>query len=1180
MRQKHLLICLLLLSPYLSGADSGHSSIEFVENRGQWKEPFLYKAATPYGSIFLEKDGFAFALSANDNAAKIDAFKHGHTTTPPVLKYHGYKVSFDGASIPGAVTGSKAQQQYYNYFLGNDPSRWKSDIHPVLNVDYSGIYPGIDLHVSSENSQLKYDFIVHPGADVARIKLSYTGGVTLSIKDNNLSIVTSVGTVNELAPYAYQYINDKRIEVPCKYKLQGNTVTYVFPKGYDHSAALVVDPNVVFATFTGSTADNWGFTATYDNNGGFYAGGITFGQGYPLMGPYDATFNTGGGTGGGNSLSYDMTITKFNPGGTGLLYSTYIGGADNEQPHSMVVTPAGELVIAGRAYSTDYPMLNPYDGSHGGGADIIVTKLNAAGSALLGSTYFGGSADDGVNISSLYATTSQTDLKHSYADDSRSEVIVDNGGNIYVASCTRSSTGLGIGGTYGGGQDGIILKFNSTLSALVGGSYIGGSGEDAAYVLALDKAQTSLYVGGGTTNSAFSGGITAGTYAPSFKGGIADGYIAKFQNAGAPTLTRATYIGSSAYDQVFGIQLDDNDDVYAMGNTLGKNTDLVATTPWSNSGAPQFVIKINNNLTGPPIFITRFGDPAANAINISPVAFLVDTCQHIYISGWGGTTAGNGSSTAGMPTDISKGVTPGNIITTSTDGSDFYFIAISKNGTSLLFAGYYGGNALAEHVDGGTSRFDKNGVIYQAICGNCGTATTGLPMTSWAHSTTDNGPNCNLAAIKIEFNLGAVNADADVEPDGIVCLGETIQFKNNSTNAQSYEWDFGDGSPISTAQTPPPHLYSGLGKYKVRLITVNPDACKTRDTDYVDVTVDTIRIKANFTATVTANCNPYKIQINNTSQYSKSPNAQVITQFLWNFGDGSTGTGTNPTHNYPDTGTYTIRLVMIDTTACNSPDTVTQIVKFQNFLVKAGFEMPPVCERNNLQFPNKSSNATSYVWYFGDDDTSHAESPMHKFDTAGSYTVLLLAFNSASCNGVDSYAQLVVVKGSPHADFDYTPKVFDENNVNDPVIFTNRTLGGDVFSWNFGDNTGSDKQHPDPHYYKKTGNYTVCLMAKNSVDCWDTICKKIDAIVEPIVDIPTGFSPNGDGNNDVLYVRGGAIEKVTLRVYNRWGQLVFEAVDKQANDPKYGWDGSFKGKQQEMEVYGYVMSGMFITGEP
>ncbi|WP_276133118.1 PKD domain-containing protein [Polluticoccus soli] len=1180
MRQKQLLVCLLLLSPYLSGAHEGHSSIEFVENKGQWKEPFLYKATTAYGNIFLEKDGFMFSLSANENASKINEFKHGHTTTPPVLKYHAYKVSFVGAQIAESVTGSKAQKHYYNYFLGNSPSHWRSEIHPVYNVDYHTLYNGIDLHVSSENSQLKYDFIVQPGADASQIKLNYDGATSVTLKENNLNIETSVGTVNEMAPYAYQYINDRRVEVQCRYKLEGNTVSYSFPKGYNKSATLVIDPNVVFATFTGSSADNWGFTATYDALGNFYAGGIAFAQGYPLKGAYDATFNTGGGTGGGNGLSYDMSVTKFDPSGAGLVYSTYIGGADNEQPHSMVVDGAGNLIIAGRAYSSDYPTANAYDASYAGGADIIVTKLNAAGTALIGSTFFGGADDDGVNISSLYATTSQIDLKHSYADDARSEVIVDNAGNIYVASCTRTATGLGIGGTYGGGQDGVVLKFNSNLSSLIGGSYIGGVGEDAAYVLALDKAQTTLYVGGGVTNTAFSTGVTSGSYAPNYKGGIADGYIAKFQNAGAPILTKATYIGSASYDQVFGVQLDDNDDVYAMGNTLGKNTDLNPTTTWSNPGAPQFVIKLANTLAGPPIFITRFGDPSANAINISPVAFLIDTCQHIYISGWGGSTAGNGSSTANMPVDISKGVTPSGIISSTTDGSDFYFIAISKNSTSLLFAGYYGGNALAEHVDGGTSRFDRNGVIYQAICGNCGTATTGLPMTSGAWSTSDKSTNCNLAAIKIEFNLGAVNAKAKADPDGVVCLGESIQFKNSSTNAQSYEWDFGDGSPISTAHTPPPHTYGAIGKYKVRLITVNPDACKTRDTDYVDVTVDTIRIKVNFSVEVTANCNPYKIQITNHSQYSKTPNAPSITQFIWDFGDGKTGTGANPNHDYPDTGTYVIRVTMIDTTACNSPDTMSQVVKFQNFLVKAGFELPPVCERNNIPFPNKSSNAAAYIWNFGDGDTSHAESPMHKYDTAGNYTVTLYAINDASCNRIDSFSQLVVVKGSPHADFDYTPKIFDEFNVNDPVVLTNKTLGGDVFEWNFGDNTGSNKQHPEPHFYKKTGSYTVCLMTKNSVDCWDTVCKRIDALVEPIVDIPTGFSPNGDGNNDVLYVRGGAIEKVTLRVYNRWGQLVFEAIDVQANDPAYGWDGSFKGKQQEMEVYGYVMSGIFITGDP
>ena len=555
MRQNYLIVCLLLLSPYVLRAHSGHGSLEFVENRGQWKEPFLYKAAGGYGDVYLEENGFTFRLGAAENGSKASDFKHGRISTPPRLRFHVYRMRFVGARKPEQVTAGKLQPHYYNYFLGNDPARWKGEIHPAYNVDYKSLYQDIDLHLSSENTNLKYDLIVRPGADVSQIKLNYEGA-QLSVKDNNLLVETSVGTVTEMAPYAYQYLDGKRVEVPCKYKLHGNTVSFVFPKGYDETRTLIIDPDIIFATFSGSVADNFGFTATYDAQGNFYAGGISFDQGYPVTtGAYDVTYN-GGGSGGGNpNAEYDISISKFNPSGTALVYSTYIGGSDNEQPHSMIVDGGGNLIIAGRAYSGNYPTQNAFDNSIGGGADIIVTKFNAAGTALVGSTFYGGVNDDGVNINSSWNTANNAALKHSYADDSRSEVIVDNAGNIYVASCTRSSGLTGISGTLAGGQDGLVLKFNSNLSSVIGGSYIGGTGEDAAYVLALNNAQTMLYVGGGTTATAFAGGITAGSYGPAYKGGVADGFIARFQNAGAPVLNRATYVGSSAYDQVFGIQL-------------------------------------------------------------------------------------------------------------------------------------------------------------------------------------------------------------------------------------------------------------------------------------------------------------------------------------------------------------------------------------------------------------------------------------------------------------------------------------------------------------------------------------------------------------------------------------------------------------------------------------------------
>ncbi len=256
-------------------------SIEFIENRGQWDGPFKYKASTGSGDAYLQEDGFTYVVGDHRNNDYIDAFEHGQLKQPPVLKFHAYKMSFENASKP-IIIGSRQANGYYNYFLGNDPKRWHGDIHPFLSLDYKQLYNGIDAHLSSDKGNIEYQFMIKAGADPKQIKLKYTGQDGISISNGNLIINTSVGDVQEIKPYAYQYINDSKVEVPCRYKLRGDVVTYYFPENYDATKLLVIDPTVVFATFTGSTADNWGFTATYDNLGYFYLGGIAHSTGYPV----------------------------------------------------------------------------------------------------------------------------------------------------------------------------------------------------------------------------------------------------------------------------------------------------------------------------------------------------------------------------------------------------------------------------------------------------------------------------------------------------------------------------------------------------------------------------------------------------------------------------------------------------------------------------------------------------------------------------------------------------------------------------------------------------------------------------------------------------------------------------------------------------------------------------------
>ena len=234
--------------------------------------------------------------------------------------------------------------------------------------------------------------------------MEYEGADRLFLKNGNLHIQTSVNEIIEQKPFAYQVIAGKTVEVPCIFSLNKNILTFEFPNGFDNTIPLVIDPVLTFSTYTGSIADNWGYTSTYDANGNLYAGGIVFGLGYPFTtGAYQTA--SGGGI--------DIGISKFNSNGTGLIYSTYLGGTSSEIPHSLIVNNNNELLVYGTTGSLNFPITaGAYDVSFNGGtavtvtgavpfpngSDIFISKFNAAGSALSGSTFIGGSGNDGLNV--------------------------------------------------------------------------------------------------------------------------------------------------------------------------------------------------------------------------------------------------------------------------------------------------------------------------------------------------------------------------------------------------------------------------------------------------------------------------------------------------------------------------------------------------------------------------------------------------------------------------------------------------------------------------------------------------------------------------------------------------------------------------------------------------------------
>ncbi|MEO6583028.1 MAG: SBBP repeat-containing protein, partial [Ferruginibacter sp.] len=383
-----------LIVSFLFTANLVFAQMEFVQNKGQWHSNVTYRGDFKTGSFFLEQKGFSVLMHNAGDLKELSERVHGHSTKEnatgqATLHSFMYRVKFLGASLTMQQVPEKPFPTYNNYFIGNDKSAWAGDCKVYQAITYKNVYPNIDVRYYSEKNYVKYDFVVHPGGNVNAIAMQYDGPQDVAVKNKELIISTSVGQVKELYPYSYfQSPKGSKTEVVTKYVVKNKVVTFDVGH-YDPTSTLIIDPSIIFTSFTGSPIDNWGYTATPGPDGSFFAGGISFNQGYPVSpGAYQTTY--GGGVDEDNFGGYDIAIFKFSPDGSSRMYATYLGGANNEQPHSMIVDPQGNLVVAGRSASANFPIVGS-SSTPGVGYDIIITKFNATGTALLGSVKIGGS---------------------------------------------------------------------------------------------------------------------------------------------------------------------------------------------------------------------------------------------------------------------------------------------------------------------------------------------------------------------------------------------------------------------------------------------------------------------------------------------------------------------------------------------------------------------------------------------------------------------------------------------------------------------------------------------------------------------------------------------------------------------------------------------------------------------
>ena len=1195
------------------------TAVAFTENAGQWDSRVCMESQLNDAAVFLERGAITVALREHrlHPAPQFDE-----------PRYHAYRMSFAGGA---AIEPEGHHRSSYssNYFLGDNPARWRGGVSTFGSALYRDIYSGIDLEIYGGSAALKYNIIVHPGADASVIAIDYEGTDAVSVtQSGSMLIRTSVRDIVEMKPYVYQIIDGKEHEVSSRWRVKHIKDVYratIEIGEYNHACDLVIDPVLIFSTYTGSTADNWGTTAAYDSKKNVYTAGLVFNIGYPVStGAYQPTF--GG--------EVDIAIFKFDSTGSNRLFATYLGGSGSDMPHSMFVNSFDELIVFGTTGSSNYPVTaGAFQTSFAGGqninylstsakfpqgSDLFVSRLSENGQQLKASTYIGGSGNDGLNyrhhLNGNYTLvmSGNDSLYYNYGDGARGEIITDNLNNIYIGSTTFSTdfpTTVGcVQATNGGRQDGVVLKLDHNLRNLLWSTYLGGSQDDAVYSIDVDSAY-NLLVCGGTASANFP--TTDGVYQSAYSGGTADGFVSKLSYNG-DRIMASTYLGSTLYDQLYFVRVGHGDEVFLFGQTKATGSSMIYNAGYSVPGSGMLLVRMDPTLATRR-WSTVFGTPGR--INLSPTAFAADICNRVYAAGWGRDFVGyngvqwNTAGTTGMETS-------NDAYSTSTDGQDFYIISLDADGNSMEYATFFGemhqngvSSGGGDHVDGGTSRFDRLATLYQSVCASCG-GHNDFPTTADAWSDSNLSSNCNNALFR--FNVTNDFPVAEFVPPTAGCAPYTVQF-HNTGRGDSFHWDFGDGT--TSTQRDPQHTFTEGGVYTVTLVAAMPSGCSTADTQRH--TLHVIQ-NGNPSSTSYIACGGARIQI--------GPQPQLGATYQWLTSGVSDPTVANPWVSAA--GTYLLR---VSATGCNEVDTFV----VETYVIADQWGTTPVsCHDfadgsiwlrlgNGMVFDSLQISSTPAA-QFQYDGVRHIVADSlapgnyhisiegygclfeHDFQLTNpaqpAYTKDLspalcddscsgwiqLHYNLASspsdtllqhlCPG--TYITTLSSDGCPLADTsvilrDHSldslrawAELYDIYLGQSSMLYASTNADDVTYHW-----------HPEGDIVSPNSAITVvtpsdtlaCYIvdAQSAAGCTasDTVCIRCTDIVcgAPEFIIPNAFTPNGDGINDRLCFNADILTEFSIAVFNRWGQCVY-----QSDDPTQCWDGTFRNTPCLAGVYTYT----------
>ena len=541
--------------------DYGNLPLRFEQNSGQTDARVKFLARGKGYTLFLTGEEAVLKLQKPGQSAVLRMELAGANRSPQIVAQN-------------ELAGKS------NYFVSENPNRWKTDVPNFSGVRYKEVYPGIDQIFYGNGRQLEYDFVVAPETDYRQIAIDFTGAENLEINQSGELVLTVGGEkIVQKKPFVYQEIGNERREIAANYSIQNPESKIQNPKvgfeigEYDRSKPLTIDPVLVYSTYLGGNDADGGRAIAVDDGGNVYVTGNASSSNFPTVNPYQAN-EAGNG---------DVFVTKINAAGTAIIYSTYVGGSRGDSGRGIDFDNAGNAYVTGTTggsiSSNDFPTVNAFDNTYGGTDDAIVFKLNPAGNALLYSTYLGGSNSDIGHEIKVNRSTGEAFV----AGNSLSQAGFPTTSGAFNTTCSNCVSGS------------FVTKFNAQGSALIYSTYIGpGPAND----LAID-ADGSAYITGSTTSTAFP--ITPGAAQPTCTGcnlGRSDAFITKL-NATGSALVYSTYLGGSVGEVGQGIAVDTAGNAYVTGRTESGtgNSVLFPTTP----GAFQTV-----SLGVPDGFVTKF----------------------------------------------------------------------------------------------------------------------------------------------------------------------------------------------------------------------------------------------------------------------------------------------------------------------------------------------------------------------------------------------------------------------------------------------------------------------------------------------------------------------------------------------------------------------------------------------